>query len=141
MRAKLIYEDIKDILKPKSEEEILASLPGRSDLIFKPTDKSADWTAYMGSFSASYKNLVKLFGKPNAITDEYKVSTEWVLEDNEGNIVTIYDWKMTDLYDEGLYSVEEFRKLDSYDWHIGGHKESDADNLISFIYLNFIRKK
>ena len=42
-----------------------------------------------------------------------KVSTEWVLS-FKGQVFTLYDYR-------GSSSVEEFRALPSYDWHIGGN--------------------
>lgn len=71
-------------------------------------------------FTASYADLVTLLGEPNSTGDEYKVSTEWNLELEDGTNFRIYDWKMTSLYDSDGLSVEDFRKLPSYEWHLGG---------------------
>lgn len=152
MIAKKVYESIEDLLKPKSREDVLASLKGRKDAIFRPTDPKKDYgTSLSGEIETSYKTLVKLFGKPNSQGDEYKVSSEWVLEDDLGNIATIYDYKATNLYDEGAPSVAQFRKLPSYSWHIGTSKgwspgqgfsflkqntNSIVEDLRAYIYLN-----
>jgi hypothetical protein len=75
-------------------------------------------------FWASYKDLVRVLGEPNSPGDEYKVSTEWVLETDEGIEFTIYDWKETSLYGgDGYPSVEDFRDMDGYSWHVGGPNE------------------
>ena len=56
------------------------------------------------------------------------------MEDEDfGNIVTIYDYKETDLYDEDLPSVEEFRSLPEYEWHIGAANKAQAEKLMSFL--------
>jgi hypothetical protein len=73
-------------------------------------DESADigGTSLKGHILARYRDLENLFGTPD-LDDEYKVSGCWAFTDNDGNIVTLYDWKRTSLYDESLPSVSEFR--------------------------------
>lgn len=130
MRAKFINEDIEDFLKPKSKEEIFGKV---GEIVnFKPSDQNGSGTSLMGYIQASYKDLVKLFGPPKK-ADNYKVSTEWIVEDESGNVATIYDWKSTNLYDEGLESIRQLRALPLYDWHIGAHNKEIAHNLIMFI--------
>lgn len=72
-------------------------------------DESADigGTSLKGHILARYRDLENLFGTPD-LDDEYKVSGCWAFT-NDGNIVTLYDWKRTSLYDESLPSVSEFR--------------------------------
>ena len=65
-----------------------------------------------------------LFGPPEE-GDQYKVSTEWTFK-GEGGIFTIYDWKATDLYGDEYSSVEEFRSLPAYEWHIGAANKESA---------------
>jgi hypothetical protein len=116
-----------------SKEDIISKMPN-PDVVFKPTK---DWGSGsgQGDFEASYDDLVKLFGEPEE-SDGYKVSMEWTLKDEEGNIVSIYDWKSTNLYDSSLPSPEEIQELDSFDWHIGARNKEDATNLIGYIYKN-----
>ena len=57
---------------------------------------------------AIYKDLVTILGKPED-GEGYKVSGEWILTDSDGNVVTLYDWKSTSLYDDSYPSVREFR--------------------------------
>jgi len=104
---------------------------------FKPTKDSIVGTSLTGEFTCSYKDLVNLFGPPNSEGDGYKVSTEWVLKNEDtGAILTIYDYKMTELYDEDYCTVEEFRNLPSYEWHIGSKGKKNADTLIQFLSDN-----
>lgn len=77
---------------------------------------------------ASYKDLVALLGEPSD-SDGYKVSTEWNLTHEEsGEPIALYDYKETHLYDPDLPSVEKFRALDSYEWHIGARSKQVARN-------------
>ena len=71
----------------------------------------------------SYRRLHKLFGEPIDQPDPYKVSTQWVLEWDDGAIATIYDYKETKTYDSYGPSVDVFRTRKSYTWHIGGRSE------------------
>ena len=82
-------------------------------------------TSLRGYVTTSYAKLVGLLGEPNGQTDDYKVSTEWVVT-YRGESYTIYDYKETNLYDEGAPTVEEFRAQSSYEWHIGGAHEASA---------------
>lgn len=76
-------------------------------------------TSLLGYMEASYRDLVRVLGKPNAEGDQYKVSTEWVVT-FAGRTFTIYDYKVTRLYDRGGISVKAFRALPKFEWHIGG---------------------
>ena len=73
----------------------------------------------------SYSDLVSLFGEPEE-SDGCLVSGEWVLQDGHGEVVTIYDYKSTELYDEILPSVEEFRSYERQRFHIGSSKKEAA---------------
>lgn len=99
---------------------------------FKPTNKFGGGSL-QGEVTTSYKRLVEIFGEPNVDSDGYKVSTEWSLEDEKGNIVSIYDYKMTNLYNHDSQSVEEFRNQPQYDWHIGGNDIEIANKLIEYL--------
>lgn len=82
---------------------------------------------------ASYKQLEKIFGFPNSYGDECKVSTEWILKNEDGKVVSIYDYKETNLYDKNYPTVEEFREKPYYDWHIGSKGIVEARELKAFI--------
>lgn len=110
---------------------------------FKPTNKATDEeidtfefgsSSLQGSILTSYKRLVELFGEPNVESDGYKTSSEWELVDEKGNLVTLYDYKATNLYGGDYPSVEEFRNQESYDWHIGAKNEEIANKLIEYLF-------
>jgi len=150
---KLVNESIEDVLKPKTKEKILADIGGRDDATFKKSRKPINGTYGIGEVNISYDNLVKLFGEPQekyGDFDDYdKVSTRWVVEDENGRVYTIYDWKAT--YD---MLPSQFRSLSSYEWHIGGIqtkeeeererakplifmlKKDGAEDLVRYIYKN-----
>lgn len=152
--VKFVNESIDDILKPKTKDEIISSIGGK-DTSFKKTSPGKEIGTYLlGTINTSYENLVKLFGEPQDkfystdvdIAD--KVSNMWILEDEEGRVYTIYDYKATNLFYDDLPSPEELRKLSSFSWHIGGKEPKEgfsverlrnntgAEDLIRYIYLN-----
>lgn len=78
----------------------------------------ANMTSLQGYVTASYDDLVELFGEPTyAGSYDGKVDFEWVLT-IEGpdcaHVATLYNWKD---YDNGL----EAQSNPFYEWHIGGH--------------------
>jgi hypothetical protein len=101
---------------------------------FKISKNNAGGTSLQGYVNTSYKRLVELFGEPDpANTDGYKMSTEWDVEDEDGSVYTIYDYKATKLYSSDGLSVSKFRKLPDYDWHIGGVSNYGIEDLKNFI--------
>lgn len=99
----------------------------KGDRFVRNTDSDSDGGCLIGYVTLSYKELVKIFGKPNGGTDGYKVSTSWdIIDTVTGNVIELYDYKETKQYDSHLQSVAAFRKRDSYDWHIGGSKFDPA---------------
>lgn len=82
----------------------------------KKTEKSSYGTSFfMETIEATPEQLTKLFGEPSYDdnTGREKVNLRWDLEDEDENIITIYDWK-------------EDRKLYSWniiEWHIGGNNK------------------
>ena len=79
-----------------------------------------DMSSLKGHVVANYPELRLLFGEPIE-SDGYKVSGEWVFEDDNGNVFTVYDWKETELYDDNLPSVKQFRRSpEKIEFHIGG---------------------
>lgn len=70
--------------------------------------------------------LVEAFGEPTTC-DEYKVSGEYLFEDCDGNVFTIYDWKSTSLYDDNLMSPSQFWSQDcNREVNIGGRVNASA---------------
>ncbi len=60
------------------------------------SDKSSVGTSFHGTtIDSSLNELIELFGEPqykSYDTDE-DMQYEWTLEDQDGNIITVYDWK------------------------------------------------
>ena len=85
----------------------------------------------MGYYTVSYSELVKVFGQPDedSMCVGYKISTRWELKTDGGKFFELYDYKKTNLYNEGLPSVEKFRKKLSYTWHISCLYESDLESI------------
>lgn len=119
--------------KQRREKYLNSLVPKTFDPDIWPVDELPYNTAFIGYLDTSFENLVKHFGLPNCIGDDYKVSTEWILKDSKGRIITIYDYKETNLYDNGLPTVEQFRKWKSYQWHIGGTTKDAAEFLVKLI--------
>jgi hypothetical protein len=65
-------------------------------------------TSLQGYVTTTYDYITRLFGPPTCRLND-KVTCEWVLEFDDGSIVTLYDYK------EGTTPTDE------YAWHIGGH--------------------
>jgi hypothetical protein len=109
----------------------------RTQFTVMKNDEGTVGSALMGRLNeVRYSTLVALFGEPLE-GDENKVSGEWIVRDADGNLLTIYDWKETDLWDSDLPSVEEFRKVADgrygHDWNVGGKNREAANKLIAFI--------
>jgi hypothetical protein len=104
-------------------------------------DADINGTCLKNYVEASYEDLEALFGAPMP-GDDYKVSGEWVFESEEGDVVTLYDWKETSLYDSGLPSVEEFRTRNNICFHVGANSGMVAHDFIEWLesQLRDIRK-
>ena len=89
--------------------------------MLKSTFKEIGGTSFhYSTVTATVNELIFVIGKPNynGNDGEDKVNFEWELEDEEGNVVTIYDWK-------------EYRKIgmdEKIEWHIGGMSKEITDN-------------
>jgi len=95
---------------------------------FEKTDPNASGTSLSNYVEASYAQLVSLFGAPsyNETSADDKVDVEWVLANEEGQVVTIYNWKD---YDGG----HRARSSLSYRWHIGSRGGIEALELVNYI--------
>lgn len=102
--------------------------------MYRPTNESIAGTVRSGFVVTSYAALVSLFGQPSPENaDQYKTSTEWHLKSEAGDIVTIYDWKATELYDPNGYMVEVLRGLPSFSWSIGAHSHRAYEDLLAYL--------
>ena len=93
-----------------------------------------DGTSLMGYITVKYSDLVLAFGEPIE-SDGHKVSGEWIfIEEESGEVFTIYDWKCTSLYDSSLMSVEQFRALKyKVTFNVGGNNKSNVERFKGFI--------
>jgi hypothetical protein len=79
----------------------------------KATTKEPNGTSFHNTvINCSITTLKKVLGKPEHYTNDGsdKVNFEWVMETNNGDVFTVYDWK-------------EYRSLNEnemIEWHIGG---------------------
>ena len=89
-------------------------------------------TSFKGYIEASYSRLVELFGEPQEC-DGYKESGEWIFESENGDVVTLYDWKQTNLYDEDYPSISEFRSQPKAEFTIGGNDKTVANEFIAWL--------
>ena len=89
--------------------------------MLKSTNKEVNGTSFHNStVRASVNELIKVIGEPTYVVNdgEDKVNIEWELEDDNGNVITIYDWK-------------EYRKIgydEKINWYIGGKNKDITDN-------------
>jgi hypothetical protein len=121
------------IAKQKRQEYLNSLVPKEFNPKVWPSDDTPYNTSFIGYLDTSFENLIRHFGLPNGIGDDYKVSTKWILHDYKGRIITIYDYKETNLYSDENPSVEEFRRRKSYQWHIGGTTPEAAQLLVEII--------
>jgi len=89
---------------------------------------SAGGTFLQGYVTTDYANIVRVFGKPIACINSYKVDAEWIIRFDDGEIATIYNYKTGKNYcgSEGL-DVEDIET-----WHIGGN-HSGVESRISLL--------
>ncbi len=62
----------------------------------KKTEQSANGTSFHNvTIKTTVNELTRVLGEPTYTGDpmEDKVTVEWVCENSDGNVVTIYDWK------------------------------------------------
>jgi hypothetical protein len=82
----------------------------------KRTTKSSDGTSFHNvTIKTTINELVRVLGGPTyqGNDGEDKVNIEWVCETENGDVVTIYDWK-------------EYRVLEldeKIEFHLGGHSK------------------
>lgn len=80
----------------------------------KPTRKTTHDTSFHNdAFYASVADLTQICGAPTFKNNSgfKKINFEWVMETENGDVFTIYDWK-------------EYRRISEYErieWHIGGN--------------------
>jgi len=71
------------------------------------TEAGADGTILKGNVRISPKRLTEVFGQPPD-SDGYKVSGNYTFTSHSGDVFTLYDWKLTNLFYHELISPEDF---------------------------------
>jgi hypothetical protein len=85
-------------------------------------------TSLIGYVRTNYSRLVEVFGEPTYSGDsEDKTQAEWSIEfineDYETFVASIYDWKQ---YELGI-------PCGDYDWHIGGNDPIVIDEITKLV--------
>lgn len=92
-------------------------------------------TYFRDRIMVSPKRLVEVFGPPLG-GDGYKVSGTYAFTDEAGHVFTVYDWKETSLFDDGLREGEESSAPTPEEFwgnwnpevlHIGGRDAGDVE--------------
>ena len=76
---------------------------------------------------ASPAKLIERFGRP-CESDGYKVSGEYIFDNEYGEVFTVYDWKCTTLYDSdyGVTPADFWARLIPTQFSIGGKTDSSS---------------
>lgn len=83
-------------------------------------------TSLQGHITATYDELVELFGKPHDFFDDFKCDAEWYVEFDDGTVATIYNWKNGRNYNgPDAPAVEAITA-----WNIGGITHKAADRIL-----------
>lgn len=87
--------------------------------------KSVDYLKTAGSsfwgstVCTTLSKLIKVCGTPSYKNGDTKVQYVWTLENNEGIVFSIYDWK----------EYQKFAEDESIEWHIGGFNTADTNKV------------
>jgi len=79
-------------------------------------------TGLVGYVETTYQDLIEAFGLPYERNGD-KTTCEWVLTFGDGQVATIYDWKMPRT------------PMDKYMWHIGGKDASVVDRIETHVLM------
>ncbi len=96
-------------------------------------------TSLQAEVTASFKAVCEILGKPQYCAtkrdpdSDGKVSTQWIVTNDAGEVFTIYDFKETSLYDRSNPSPTAFRNQPSIDWHIGGKERTSAGRFAAWL--------
>ena len=86
----------------------------------KKTYKSTDFTSFHNiTFRASVEQLTKAFEDPTMDSNwgEDKVNFEWEMETEDGEVFTIYDWKVG----------RPLKSDEIVEWHIGAKSKYESE--------------
>ena len=77
-------------------------------------DINASGTSLQGYITTTQSDLIEVFGEPIRFEENTdKVTLEWIVQFDNGEIATIYDWKRYEDGTPGMYEICEY--------HIGGN--------------------
>jgi len=82
----------------------------------------ANGTSLQGYIRATYNYLVRCFGEPIQ-RNCGKTNIEWILESDNGEIITIYDWKVS----RQAWDNDQF-----FQFNVGGKSNKVLDTLENF---------
>jgi hypothetical protein len=83
----------------------------------KHTLKSPDGTSFHDStIHTSVEQLKQILGTPYSVNNDGldKVNFEWIMETDNGEVFTVYDWK----------KYRPISETEEIEWHIGGYGKS-----------------
>lgn len=77
-------------------------------------------TGLQGYITCSYETLEKVLGEPQGaeVWSDGKIQVEWAIKTKEGQVITIYDWKIDCFAHKNL------------EWNIGGHSQGVLATLV-----------
>ncbi len=90
---------------------------------------NANFTCLQAQVSLPARATFELLGEP-LDGDGEKVTVEWILEDENGHVVTLYDWKATPSAATQRDSSEPFV------FHIGGYESMTASKFKDWLIKN-----
>lgn len=103
-------------------------------------DVSAAGTGLQGEYWASYAELAAKFGE--AKYSNYRVTTIWkFVSDRTGEVVSLYEYKETADYGDCDTTVEEFRAMSTYGWHVGAKDEETFRHFTHWLRLELMMGK
>lgn len=81
-------------------------------------------TRLIGHISTSYAKLAAMFGPGRHLGGDGRTTCSWTFVATDGEVVTLYEFKATSEYGyEDDPTVEEFRALPEYAWHVGASRD------------------
>lgn len=91
-------------------------------------------TGYLCDLKCTYKDIVNMFGLPVLVNSyDKKISCKWIIEWNNEELNTIYDYKESVDY----LGVERGKhRTEIVDWHIGGNSGKGANRICQLIYAD-----
>jgi hypothetical protein len=112
-----------------------ATVDTTNDPYILSDDANTSGTSRLGTLAVSPAAFLRTFGPANAEGDDYKVDREWVFKALGGEVITVYAYKATNLYDpvDGDPTPDEFwAGEESYDLSVGGNDQKAVNGFIAF---------